>query len=132
MRMHDASNAPPIAVAVVRAVRAQHELFRQLVQLYVYDFSELLGLELEEAGRFAERIVEGLWDEPLRHPFIVRAGGRLAGFAIVHRGSRLSGDPEVWDMAEFFVLRKHRRLGVGSEAARQLFAAHPGRWEVRQ
>ncbi|MEO6419837.1 MAG: GNAT family N-acetyltransferase, partial [Polyangiaceae bacterium] len=54
------------------------------------------------------------------------------GFALVHRGSRLSGAEDVWDMAEFFVLRKHRRTGIGSEVARQIFREHEGKWEVRQ
>ena len=33
-------------------------------------------------------------------------------------------------MAEFFVVRKHRRSGVGIEAARKLIAARPGQWEI--
>ncbi|MGZ3424438.1 MAG: GNAT family N-acetyltransferase [Polyangiales bacterium] len=119
-------------VDIERADRAQHDVLRHLLHLYVYDFSEILGLEIEESGRFAERPVEIYWEDARWHPFFIRAGGRLAGFALVHRGSRLSGDPEVWDMAEFFVLRKHRRAGVGMEAAHRIFALHPGRWEVRQ
>jgi predicted acetyltransferase len=55
-----------------------------------------------------------------------------AGFALVQRGSRLTGAPDVWDMAEFFVVRRHRKRGVGAEAALRVFAAHRGRWEVRQ
>jgi predicted acetyltransferase len=35
-------------------------------------------------------------------------------------------------MAEFFVLRMYRRHGVGSEAARSLFEAHAGAWEVHE
>ena len=35
-------------------------------------------------------------------------------------------------MAEFFVMSKYRRRGVGSEAARFAFDRFPGRWEVRE
>ncbi len=35
-------------------------------------------------------------------------------------------------MAEFFVMRKYRRGGVGGEAARAVFAMFPGEWQVRQ
>ena len=35
-------------------------------------------------------------------------------------------------MAEFFVMRKYRRGGIGNEAARTLFARFPGKWQVRQ
>ena len=33
-------------------------------------------------------------------------------------------------VAEFFVLRKHRRTGVGTRAAHEVFRRFPGRWEV--
>jgi predicted acetyltransferase len=62
----------------------------------------------------------------------VRADAHLAGFALVHHRSKLSDAEDVWDMAEFFVLRRYRRLGVGMKAAHQAFAMHPGKWEVRQ
>jgi predicted acetyltransferase len=33
-------------------------------------------------------------------------------------------------MAEFFVLPKYRRGGVGTDAARAVFARFPGEWHV--
>ena len=50
----------------------------------------------------------------------------------MHQKSHLSGADDVWDMAEFFVLRRHRRAGVGMRAAHILFETHAGAWEVRQ
>jgi predicted acetyltransferase len=35
-------------------------------------------------------------------------------------------------MAEFFVMRKYRRTGLGTEAARLVLGRFPGSWEVRQ
>ena len=58
--------------------------------------------------------------------------GKLAGFAIVHQRSRISGDTSTWDMAEFFVMRKYQRRGVGKAVATRLFEAYRGAWEVRQ
>jgi hypothetical protein len=37
---------------------------------------------------------------------VVEPSGRLAGFALVKRGSEITGDEYVWDMAEFFVVRR--------------------------
>lgn len=37
-----------------------------------------------------------------------------------------------WNMDEFFVLRKHRRHGVGTAVAREMFRRFPGRWRVAQ
>ena len=36
------------------------------------------------------------------------------------------------DLAEFFVMRKYRRHGVGTFLARELFSRFPGAWQVRQ
>jgi predicted acetyltransferase len=35
-------------------------------------------------------------------------------------------------MAEFFVLRKYRRQGLGRDAAQTIFRRLPGPWTVRQ
>lgn len=119
-------------VELKRIEAGQREVLRQLLQLYAHDFSEILGLEVGDDGRFAEPSLDSYWQDPRREPYFIRAGGKLAGFALVHRGSRLSSDADVWDMAEFFVLRRYRRTGVGTRAAHEVFAAHPGKWEVRQ
>src|SRR5271163_3377003 len=41
------------------------------------------------------------WSESNRHPFLIRSHGKLAGLALVKRGSEISDNQEVWDMAEF-------------------------------
>ena len=119
-------------ISVVAAERSDHGVIRNLMELYAYDFSEIEGFDVEENGRFPHYPLDAYWQDPLRQPFLIRADGRLAGFSLVHGRSRLSGAEGVWDMAEFFVLRKYRRGGVGTEAAHRIFASHPGPWEVRQ
>jgi hypothetical protein len=37
-----------------------------------------------------------------------------------------------FDMAEFFVMRKYERRGIGRQAAIDLFHRFPGPWQVRQ
>lgn len=43
----------------------------------------------------------------------------------------MTDNPSDLDVAEFFVLRRYRRIGVGRLAARALWAALPARWVVR-
>ena len=49
----------------------------------------------------------------------------------LRRGSEISGTETVWDMAEFFVVRRYRRLGIGTEIAHQVWKRFPGAWEIR-
>lgn len=102
-----------------------------MFQLYAHDFSEFVPLPLTESGRFSVTVSEAWWTQPDHHAYFVRVDDRLAGFALVRRGSRLREDREVMDVAEFFVVRGERRQGVGLRAARALLTRFPGRWEVR-
>ena len=71
------------------------------------------------------------WSEPGRHPFLMKAEGKLAGFVLVKKGSEISRNEKVWDMAEFFVLRGYRRRGIGTRVAHEVWRRFPGLWEVR-
>ena len=105
-----------------------------MFQLYVHDFSEhWAGTdrgELGEDGRFeAYPGLDRYWIEPERSAWFIRVDGHLAGFALLSASSH-SGEPADHDMAEFFVVRKHRRGGIGFAAASQLISARQGRWEI--
>jgi predicted acetyltransferase len=105
-----------------------------MFQLYVHDFSEYwAGMdrgELQEDGRFGDYPgLDRYWIEPERSAWLIRVDGHLAGFALLSASSH-SGAPADHDMAEFFVVRKHRRGGVGFSAASQLIAPRQGLWEI--
>jgi predicted acetyltransferase len=118
-----------VEIAIVRKEDAA--ALRNLFQLYAHDFSEQVPLEIDADGRFGVTVGDEWWTSPGHHPFFLRAEGKLVGFALVRNGSRVTGDPSVKDVAEFFVIRGARRRGVGSRAAEALWSAFPGRWEVR-
>ena len=118
-------------VEVVAATPMQEPILANLLELYVHDFSELLDLDIGGDGRFGYPSLPLYWSEPGRHPFLIRADGKLAGFALVKKGSEISGSGGVWDVAEFFVLRGCRGRGVGTLAAHEMWRRFPGPWEVR-
>jgi predicted acetyltransferase len=112
-------------VCVDLASLEERDLLARLLELYQHDFSGDTGADLGPDGTYGWRDLGRWWREPDRYPFLVRVDGRLAGFALVHAG-------EPHDMAEFFVVRKYRRAGVGTQAATAVFARFPGGWQVRQ
>lgn len=104
-------------------------IIANLFEMYAHDFSEFHAVEPGPDGRFGYPDLPLYWSEPGRCPFLIRVGGKLAGFVLVHRIS--SGNNAAWDMAEFFVLRGYRRRGVGREAAHWVWRQFPGPWQVR-
>jgi predicted acetyltransferase len=113
---------------------AEHEraVLENLAQLYCHDWSEMLPLDVGDDGRFADFGLASYWTDDWRHPFLLRSDGKLAGFALIAARSKITGDGGVFDMTEFFVLRRFRRQGVGLAAAFAAFDRFQGRWEVRQ
>jgi predicted acetyltransferase len=103
-----------------------------LLELYVHDLSEVFPVELGPDGRFGYEKLPLYWAEPVvRHAFLIKQGRHVAGFALATRGSPASEDPEDLDVAEFFVLRRYRRSGIGRQAAMALWDSVPGHWVVR-
>ncbi|WP_437570303.1 GNAT family N-acetyltransferase [Sorangium sp. So ce542] len=123
----------PQAVSLDAAAPSDAPLLSNLLELYIHDLSDVFpGLELGPDGRFGYDKLPLYWSEPERRfAFIVRCGGQIAGFALATRGSPAATDPEVLDVAEFFVLRRYRRSGVGRRAAVLLWQRLPGTWTVR-
>ena len=103
-----------------------------LLELYVHDLSEIFPVELGPDGRFGYEKLPLYWAEPaVRHAFLIKQGRLVAGFAFATLGSPASEDPEDLDVAEFFVLRRYRRSGIGRQAAMALWDSVPGHWVVR-
>ena len=75
------------------------------------------------------KFLDRYWADPTRHPYLIRAHGGPAGFALVNKYG-LSGRPIDAAMAEFYITPNHRRQGWGIRAARAAFATHPGQWEL--
>ena len=107
----------------------ERALLQNLTQFYSYDFSEVLEMHVDEDGRFGTVDLSPYWVDEWRHPFLLRVDKKVAGFALISERSKITDKSGVFDMTEFFVLRRFRRHGVGRAAAFRRFA---GPWEVRQ
>ena len=119
-------------ISLTPAAKEERVTVANLMQLYSHDWSELGPLDVGDDGRFADYPLDAYWEEDGHHPLLLRVEGKLAGFALILERSRLTGTRGVFDMAEFFVMRRYRRQGVGVAAASAAFDRFPGPWEVRQ
>jgi predicted acetyltransferase len=120
-----------IAVELVQAGAGLRSVLENLLQLYIHDFSELIPLDVGNDGRYSYNNLPLYWSDASRLPFLAKAGGKYAGFALIVRVSPLSSGGDVYDMAEFFVLRRYRHRGIGRELAEQVWLRYPGRWQIR-
>lgn len=111
----------------------ERPILDNLMQLYIHDFSEQWAGtergELQDDGRFAPNMFDDYEATAERFALLIRVNGKLAGFALINDHSH-SGRPADRNMAEFFVVRKHRRSGVGTAAAQAIFSRYSGLWEA--
>jgi predicted acetyltransferase len=129
--LHGAMNTTPPAVILEPVTRDNASTLDHLFELYVYDFSEHLPIPIQPSGRFEITPGDAWWTRDAHFGYLIKRQDQLAGFALVREGSRLTGTPDVMDVAEFFVLRGVRGKGIGKSAAHLLFDAFPRSWEIR-
>lgn len=121
---------PDHQVLVRRASKSKKPVLRRLLELYRYDLSRIDRSELDDRGRYGYHYLDHYWRERGRFPYLIAVNDSWAGFALVNKRSPLPGAD--WAMAEFFVLARYRRRGVGEQAARWLFDQHRGTWHVAE
>ena len=67
------------------------------------------------------------------YPFVILKAAERVGFAMVAHGSSRADAPAVeYRMAEFFIARDCRRLGIGRTAVQLILNRFAGRWEITE
>ena len=112
-------------VELIRVEERDKPVLANVVQFYCYDMSPVRGVEIDEHGQFPYRYVDHYFVETDRDVHFIRHDGALAGFVMTRELPTTERE-----MAEFFVMRRHRRAGVGSDAAEQILSLHRSRWVV--
>jgi len=108
--------------------RSDRNLIRRMMELYLYDFSEYEDSDLDEHGVYGYDDLDYFWFEPTHTAFLVTVDDKLAGFVLAGNEALVEGSERSID--EFFVMRKYRGQGVGTQVAVEVFDRLPARWEV--
>ena len=103
-------------------------ILRHLLELYQYDISEFTLEDVNENGFYEYKYLDHYWTEPGRFPFFIVVEGQYAGFALIRKME--NEHRSFYSMAEFFVMKKFRTLGVGRKAAFHLFKQYQESWEL--
>lgn len=110
-------------VELITVTEEHKHVLANLLQFYRYDFSPIRGYDLTSHGTFVYRYLDHYFTEDGREACFITADSQLAGFTMTRQ---VGGS--ACEVAEFFVARRHRRHGVGRQAAHQMFRRHPGEW----
>ena len=115
-----------MTVNIRHAQAAEQDVVANLLQCYLHDFSEFTPVPMDSRGRFSYPYLGHYWHDPQRFPFFVEHKNQIVGLALLRQDKEPATGKQHMDMAEFFILRAHRRCGIGRGAARALFCLFPG------
>ncbi|TBL80695.1 GNAT family N-acetyltransferase [Paenibacillus thalictri] len=124
-------------IQLIQAEEQDKAVIRNLMQYYQYDATEYNQEDPSPFGLFNYNYLDHYWTDHGKNnegrvAYIVKVNGNLAGFALVNNFSYVLKGADVKTIAEFFIMRKYRKQGVGREVAFRIFDTHPGFWEVKQ
>jgi predicted acetyltransferase len=111
----------------------EHKIVIQnLMQYYIYDFSEYINYDVEDDGLFAlyANLMDYWAGNNGKFPYVIKIDEKYIGFVLVKLINSI--DRSYFSIAEFFILKKYRRQGIGKAVAVKVFSLHRGRWEVFQ
>lgn len=117
-------------IELVRAEEEQREILAHLIELYEYDFSEYENSDVNSYGLYGYSYLDYYWTEENRYAYFIKVDSRLAGFVMICDYCYVSKEKGTKSLAEFFVMKKYRRQGVGRYVAKEIFQKHPGKWEL--
>lgn len=119
----------PGRVEVRVALEADYPALQQMLELYQYELSDLWPQPADDQARYGYDLDRHRQGRRFR-AYVAFGGGQYLGFALVAPAAvtRAQG---CW-MEQFFVLKAHRRHGLGRTLAAQVLGRHPGPWEIGQ
>lgn len=109
----------------------EKDILRNLVKMYCYEWSQYNGIDIDDNGEYAfENDLDRFFTREKHFPFFVRHEGKLAGFVLIDNDFDYDKGSD-YAISEFFVMHKYRRMGIGSQAADEVFGRFPGKWEIK-
>lgn len=115
-------------IELQRAQRDELDCIENLMQFYMYDFSEWLPLKIGVHGFFTVQPMLDYWRKPATQPFLIKVDGDIAGFVTVDDEVRF--DDVQHNIGYLFVSRRYRGRGVGKFAVSALLKQLPGQWQI--
>ena len=113
---------------LILATRNDFVCIENLMQFYMYDFSQWLPVTFCANGLFKISPKDDYLGNPRTTPYLIMVGGDIAGFVTVDDDVNDPGTDH--NIGYFLIARRFRGKGLGKAVVTQLLAQHPGVWQI--
>jgi len=110
----------------------EKEILKNLLEKYDYEFSQWDKRDVNKIGLYGYQYLDYYWNEAKRWAYFILVDDKLAGFAMIIDLPEVDDRDTDYQMAEFFVLHKYRRSGVGKQAFFKVLNIHKGKWQLKR
>jgi ribosomal-protein-alanine N-acetyltransferase len=127
--------AVTVSVRDARASESDRRWIQGVYRDYLDDLAPDTGLfpVLGEVGHREPDQILRWFGDPNAFPLIILRAAEPVGFAMVARPGPSAAKPRIdYRMAEFFIARTRRRLGIGQTAVQLILSRFAGRWEITE
>ncbi|MCX7121661.1 MAG: GNAT family N-acetyltransferase [Gammaproteobacteria bacterium] len=116
-------------IKLILATMDDYPIIQNMASYYAYDISEYMEWAQQKDGTHSIGIdFIKYWKTENTFPFIIKYEDELVGFVIVDQN--VSDVKNDFNIAQFFILRKFLRKGIGKNVAFQCFDKFIGKWEA--
>ncbi|MGE3318041.1 MAG: GNAT family N-acetyltransferase [Candidatus Berkiella sp.] len=117
---------------LIPATQEDESILSHLWPFYVYDLTRYCGHKPgwhnPTEPTFKSHCVADYYKDPDSQIYLLKMGSEHAGFMVIKKPDFM---PDVdWFMAEFFIVAKFQRSGLGHEVAIDCFNRFKGKWAV--
>ena len=127
--------AVTVSVRDARASDSDRRWIQGVYRDYLDDLAPETGVfpVLGEVGHREPDQIMRWFGDPNAFPLIILKAAEPVGFAMVARPAPSAAKPRIdYRMAEFFIARTRRRLGIGQIAVQLILSRFAGRWEITE
>ena len=117
---------------IAKVTRNEAEILKNLMSLYLHDMSEYADfLRLSIDGSYKYQNLGYYLAKDELSAFFIKIDSEIAGFILSNRPPYIPDDCDI-SIQEFFILKKYRKKGFGSQVASTFFKKFPGKYFVAQ
>ncbi|MDU2131278.1 GNAT family N-acetyltransferase [Finegoldia magna] len=113
-------------------VKIEHKnLLWNLLQKYLYELSDVYGDDIEDDGNYSYDYFENYFNpEENREALIFRYDDKIIGFCMINDHSFNENSID-YSMAEFSIVPKYRKNGLGKRAISKVLSQRKGKWQIK-
>lgn len=119
-----------VKIEIIKVTLPEKQILANLLELYLHDFSEFTHTAISADGKYGYKYLDKYWTDSNRHPFLIKVDDEIAGFVLVNLNDPEADAENIHAISEFFIMRKFRHQGIGTQVAIKVFDMFLGKWEI--